>query len=72
MEYAPAEERVRQVFLGIGCDNDDRPVFCLYCPVDLDYVKAHLVKDIEQIILKVGIRLVDLVYEKDDTVIYRE
>ncbi len=35
--------------------------------VDLDDIKLHLVEDIEHVVLKIGIGLIDLINEKDDS-----
>ena len=61
VEVAAAEKGVGEVFLGVGGDNDHRPVPRSYGPVDLDDVELHLVEHIEHVVLEVGVSLVDLV-----------
>src|ERR1039457_3579057 len=61
MEVTAAEKGVGEVLLGIGGDADHRSVSRLDRTIDLDYIELHLVKNIEHVILKIGVGLVDLI-----------
>jgi len=65
VEVAPAQEGVGKVLLRIGGDDDHRPVSGRHRLVDFDDVELHLVEDVEHVVLKVRVGLVDLVDEEN-------
>ena len=72
VEVAAAEKRVAQVLLGIGGDDDHRPVPGADRFVDLDDVELHLVENVEHVVLEIGVGLVDLVDEQHGALIGHE
>ena len=61
MKIAAPEKRVREIFLGVGGDDDHRSVLRRDDFVRFNDVELHLVEHIKHVVLKVAVRLVDLV-----------
>ena len=61
MEIAAAQEGIGEVFLGVGCNDDHRPVAGGDGLVDLDDIELHLIENIEHVILKIAVGLVDFI-----------
>ncbi|MNG90691.1 hypothetical protein D3C79_495910 [compost metagenome] len=65
VEEAAAQERVRQLFLVVGGDDDDRALPGLDGLVDFVDVELHLVEFLQQVVGELDIGLVDLVDQQD-------
>ena len=66
MEITASQKRIREVFFCIGCDNNDGPAIGTDGFVDLNDIEFHLIQNIQHIVLKIRVCLVDFVNQQNN------
>ena len=72
VKIAAPEERIGEILLGIGCDDNHGTVFGFDGLVDLNDIELHLVENIQHVILKIRVGLVDFIDKEDGSLIGRK
>ena len=65
MKIAAAEKRIGKILLGVGCDDNYGTVFGLDGLVYFDDVELHLIENIQHVVLKIRVGLVNLINQKN-------
>jgi len=61
MKIAASEERIGKILLGIGCNDDHGTVLGPDGFVDFNNIELHLIQNVQHIVLKIGVGLVDFI-----------